>query len=157
MSASGLDHLSREHGEAGRQIKAMLAAAGRLRREPDAGALVATGEALAYFERDFVQHMAREDRGMLPTLEAVFGEWCALPEWMRREHVEIRAKLRDVRRAYDRAGRMGVDRMEPLVSEVERLAALLTIHFHREDAWLYPIARQVLSAEQWAVIERAAA
>jgi len=157
MSTSGLDQLSREHGEAGRRIRAMLAAAGRLRREPDAGALTATGEALAYFERDFVEHMAREDRGMLPTLDAVFGEWCALPAWMRREHVEIRAKLRDVRKAFDRAGGVEADRLEPLVSEVERLAALLTIHFHREDAWLYPIARQVLSAEQWAVIEKAAA
>jgi hemerythrin-like domain-containing protein len=157
MNTTGLALLDQDHAEAGQRRAALHAAVSRLQREPDQGAMDATAEALAYFETKFVEHMGREDRGILPVLEAAVGGWCLLPGWMRREHTEIRSKIRDVRAALSKAGPRDPDRVRDLAGEVARLDALLTIHFHREDQWLYPIAKLVLRPEQWTAINQAVA
>jgi len=98
--------------------------------------------------------MAQEDRAVLPTLDAALGAWCLLPDWMRREHADIRAKIVAVRKALQKAATGDPDLVRTLADEVARLDALLTIHLTREDQWLYPIAKLVLSKEQWSVIDR---
>ncbi len=156
MMATSIVRLDRDHAEAAAHLTALHAAVGRLAHEPTPGALDATGEALAYFETAFCDHMAMEDRGVLPTLEAAMGAWCALPAWMRREHGEIRSMIRRVRNTLDRADG-DRDRARALADEVGRLDALLTIHVHREDHLLFPIAKLVLDPEQWTAIDRAIA
>jgi len=157
MIASGIARLDHDHAEAGERIKTLHAAVGRLTREQVPGALQATREALAYFETNFVEHMSREDAAVLPVIDLAVGAWCQLPAWMRREHGEIRAKIREVRQALDRVTRNEPELLRALSDQVERLDVLLTIHFQREDQLLYPIAKLVLRPEQWSVIEQAIA
>lgn len=157
MIASGIVRLDHDHAEAGEKIKTLHAAVGRLTREQVPGALDATREALAYFEKNFIEHMSREDVAVLPVLDLALGAWCQLPAWMRREHGEIRAKIREVRQALERVSKDDPERLRALADQVERLDVLLTIHFQREDQLLYPIAKLALRPEQWSVIEQAIA
>src|SRR5678809_1491705 len=103
MIGSGIARLDQDHADTGNRLRTLHAAVGRLQHDQGKGAIAATGEALAYFETTFVDHMAKEDRAVLPTLDAALGAWCLLPDWMRREHGDIRAKVVAVRQALNKA------------------------------------------------------
>jgi hemerythrin-like domain-containing protein len=144
------------HREALERCRALIRAADAL-RAGGAGAdpLPEIDRALEWFEREFVRHMNREDRHALPLLEAAIGQWCRLPEWMAREHRDLRAKIADLRAAFTRwrpGDAAGADR---LADQATRLGALLAIHVNREERLLLPVARAALTGEQWDALGRA--
>lgn len=138
--------------------RAALDAIEELKRAAESdGCPSCVGKALEFLEGEFTRHMAREDRALLPILETVMGQWCALPAWMWREHEDLRAGIRRVKDAAVAAGKEAGAGLPRLREEVDRLHALLTIHLHREDGWLLPVAKVVLNDQQWRMVEAALA
>ncbi len=147
-------HLTDEHRDALAHAAALHAAVETYIEDPGTENAADVWRLLAWFEGPFSRHMAREDAALIPVLDAAMGQWCALPAWMRRDHADLRAAIRAVADAL-RAGQVHPESGAGAVRrEADRLRSLLAIHMHREDEWLMPVARAVLSQQQWDEVAR---
>ncbi len=146
--------LTNDHQDALAHGTAFFDAAAAFAESPTPERVEDLGRTIGWFEGSFIRHMAREDAAVIPVLETVVGQWCALPAWMRRDHDDLRAAIRDARAAVRTARRDPGAAAPDLRRQADRLRSLLAIHFHREDQWLMPVARAMLTQEQWDEIDR---
>ena len=117
-------------------------------REANEGNRELLDEAIRFFEDDLLPHFAREDRFVLPPMEAAIGRFGTLVNVVAYEHEEIRreiVKFKESRAALD-AGRDPW----PAIQELNR-HGIFTIqflwdHFRKEKVSLFPTAVKSLPA-----------
>jgi hemerythrin-like domain-containing protein len=115
-------------------------------------------------ETRLLLHARKEDEALFPALERVFGAQGGPTEAMRREHQEIHAQAALFRRTLHELNQVehpaivaGGARLASAVAagaSAEALRAigaeiirLLDLHFTKEEAILFPMARQILTTE----------
>lgn len=169
-----ITQLLEEHRAIMAQVEALRRAVRDLESRGDAAvegsraALRAAGHMMA---GELLAHARREDEALFPALEAVFGTGGGPTAVMRQEHREIHAQagrfrttLRELEEVEHPAIVAGGAKLRTVVaaeaSAEDLLAAshevirLLDLHFAKEEDILFPMARQVLSAEAMAGVAR---
>jgi iron-sulfur cluster repair protein YtfE (RIC family) len=136
--------------------------------EGSRAALQAAGHMMA---GELLAHARREDEALFPALEAVFGAGGGPTAVMRQEHRDIHAQaerfrttlreLEDVEHPAIVAGGAKLRAMaateagaEDLLASSREVVRLLDLHFAKEEEVLFPMARQVLTAEAMAEVAR---
>ncbi len=128
-------------------------------REANDGNRELLDESIRFFEEELLPHFAREDRIVLPPVEARIGRYGTLVNVVAYEHDEVRreiAKFREARAELDR----GKDPW-PAIQELNR-HGIFTIqflwdHFRKEKVSLFPTALKSLSTTELGSIQRALA
>ncbi len=115
-------------------------------------------EAVRFFEEDLLPHFEREDRFLLPPLEAKIGRYGTLVNVVAYEHDEIR---REVAKIKESLAALKAQRPRPHGPEIEELNrhGIFTIqflwdHFRKEKTSLFPTAREQLSPKELELIGR---
>lgn len=147
-------HLGDEHRDALARCSALGDAIASFDAAPSRERAADARKLIEWFEGAFSRHMAKEDAALIPVLETAMGQWCSLPAWMKRDHDDLRAAIRAAAAALRAAERAPDGGTADVRREADRLRSLLMIHLHREDEWLMPVARAVLSQAQWDEIAR---
>jgi len=119
-------------------------------REANEGNRELLDEAIRFFEEELLSHFTREDRIVLPPIEARIGRFGTLVNVVAYEHEEVRreiAKFKEARAALDD----GKDPW-PAIQELNR-HGIFTIqflwdHFRKEKTSLFPTAVKSLSSEE---------
>lgn len=119
-------------------------------REASDGNRELLDESIRFFEEDLLLHFDREDRVVLPPIEARIGRFGTLVNVVAYEHEEVRreiAKFREARAALD----AGKDPW-PAIQELNR-HGIFTIqflwdHFRKEKVSLFPTAAKSLAPEE---------
>lgn len=167
-----IETLLREHAGIMGQVAELRRAVRDLGERGDA----AVGEALPVLrsvgrmmETDLARHARKEDEALFPALEAIFGSEGTPTQVMRREHEAIQARAalyRQTVRELHEVEHPAIARQGGAVrtlaarggsaAEIHRSAEevirLLDEHFGKEEAILFPMARQVLGPEALARI-----
>jgi hemerythrin-like domain-containing protein len=106
-------------------------------------------EAVRFLEEDLLPHFGREERFLLPRLEAKVGRTGSLVGVVGYEHDEVR---REVGKIKEGLAALKAARRGPHVVEIEELnrhgiftVQFLWDHFRKEKASLFPTARDVLT------------
>lgn len=170
-----IEYLLREHREIMRDIEALRGAV----RALEAGGESAVAEARPALEAvgrmmgtRLLLHARLEDDALFPAMESALGTHGGPTEVMRAEHREIhaeaerfRATLRELHDLEHPSIVAGGERLRVLTSaggSAEELRAtgaeiirLLDAHFGKEEAILFPMAREVLDEEEMASVARA--
>jgi iron-sulfur cluster repair protein YtfE (RIC family) len=169
-----IEHLLRDHVEIMRDIDALRRALRTLevRGEPAVAealpALQAVGRMMA---TQLLLHARLEDEALFPAVESALGAAGGPTAVMREEHREIhaeaerfRATLRELREVEHPSIVSGGERLRGLASgggSAEELRAtgaeivrLLDSHFGKEEAILFPMAREILGVEELAAVAR---
>lgn len=162
-----IDRLLEEHTAIMTEMAELRRAVRDLTERGEA-ALPAASGALASVSRmmatQLLAHARREDEALFPALEQIFGAEDGPTAVMRREHQEIHAQaalfrqtLHELNQVEHPAIVAGGARLASLVasgSSADALRAagaeiirLLDLHFSKEEAILFPMARQMLSPE----------
>lgn len=170
-----IQHLLDEHADIMSQVvplRRVLADLGDRREAALEGALpvlTAVGNMMA---GQLLLHARKEDEALFPALESIFGATGSPTVVMRAEHREIhagvqlyRAVLRHLDEVEHPAIVAGGERLRALTAqggsamELRETGAgivqLLDLHFHKEEAILFPMAREVLDAATMADVARA--
>ena len=128
-------------------------------REANEGNRELLDESLRFLEDDLLPHFVREDRVVLPRLEARIGRFGTLVNVIAYEHEEVRreiGKFKEARASLDR----GMDPW-PAIQELNRHGVFtiqfLWDHFRKERVSLFPTAIKSLSAEELRAIQAALA
>ncbi len=109
-------------------------------------------EAVRFFQDEVFPHFEREERSVLPRLEAKVGLYGSLVNVVAYEHAEIRRGVEKIQESIDalKAKRGGPHGAE--IEEVNRhglfAVQVLWDHFRKERMSLFPTARQELSPEE---------
>ncbi len=128
-------------------------------REANEGNRELLDESVRFFEEDLLPHFAREDRLVLPPLEAAIGRFGTLVNVVAYEHEEIR---REIAKFKEARASLGSSRDPwPVIQELNR-HGIFTIqflwdHFRKEKASLFPKALGSLSGAQLEAIRSALA
>jgi iron-sulfur cluster repair protein YtfE (RIC family) len=162
-----IDQLLDEHRAIMAGVAPLRRAVADLNRHGEA-ALVEALPALEAVSRmmatDLLAHARREDEVLFPALEAALGTTATPTAVMREEHRVIHGEadlfhrtLRELNEVEHPALVAGGERLrtltatggtaEALRQTAETIIELLDQHFAKEEAILFPMARQVLSAE----------
>ncbi len=146
-----LARLSEEHAgflEGLRGFEAALDAMMAARQASDAG-VQAAERAVRLLEEGVLPHLEREERFLLPPLEAKVGRTGSLVGVVIFEHAEIRREVGKIKAAL---AALTAARPGPRAGEVEELnrhgiftVQFLWDHFRKEGASLFPTAREVLA------------
>ncbi len=123
-------------------------------REANDGNRELLDQSIRFFEEDLLTHFGREDRLVLPPLEAAIGRFGTLVNVVAYEHEEIRREIEKLREA--RADLQKQKDPWPAIQELNR-HGIFTIqflwdHFRKEKVSLFPKAEESLSAAQLATI-----
>ena len=109
-------------------------------------------EAIRFLEEELLPHFRREERFVLPALEAKVGRYGSLVNVVEYEHTEIR---REIGKLKESLAALAAKRRGPHFPEIQELNrhGIFTIqflwnHFRKEKASLFPMARQELSREE---------
>jgi regulator of cell morphogenesis and NO signaling len=109
-------------------------------------------EAVRFFEEELFPHFEREERFLLPPLEAKVGRFGSLVNVVAYEHAEIRREVSKIKEAL---AALKARRPSPHDSEIEELnrhgiftVQFLWDHFRKEKMSLFATARQELSPEE---------
>ena len=124
-------------------------------REANEGNRELLDESIRFFDEDLLPHFAREDRIVLPPIEARIGRFGTLVNVVAYEHEEIRreiAKFKEARAELDPAKDPW-----PAIQELNR-HGIFTIqflwdHFRKERTSLFPTAAKSLSASELETIQ----
>jgi len=125
----------------------------------------------AMMSTDLVAHARREDEALFPALEAVFGAGGGPTEMMRAEHRAIhgqadrfRKTLHELNQVEHPAIVAAGARLRTLTAASasasdlraigESILELLDLHFGKEEDILFPMAREVLSADALRAVSR---
>jgi hemerythrin-like domain-containing protein len=126
-------------------------------REANEGNRELLDESLRFLEEDLLPHFVREDRIVLPPMEARIGRFGTLVNVVAYEHEEIRreiAKLKEARSGLD----VGKDPW-PAIQELNRhgifTVQFLWDHFRKEKVSLFPTAEKSLSPSELEAIRGA--
>jgi hemerythrin-like domain-containing protein len=104
----------------------------------------------AYLEREVMHHFALEEQSLFPALARHLPASQGPLAVMSAEHAEFRALLAHLAAAV-RAGSYAGQR-----AHATEIVALLRAHIDKEDHVLFPLAEQLLSAEELAEVDRTA-
>ncbi len=114
-------------------------------------------EAVRFFEEELFPHFEREEKFLLPPLEAKVGLYGSLVNVVAYEHAEVR---REVGKIKEGLVLLKAKRLGPHVPEIEELnrhgifvVQFLWDHFRKEKASLFRTAREELSHEELARVE----
>lgn len=163
--------LIREHDACRAQLAAAEQALTSARPSTPASsarALTIAGELLRYLETSLETHIAKEEEPLFPRLKAALPLGDRLIDEMIAEHDLIRMKRDDVEavlqellgghddlRAERQALRLAmadvrrpVASLGPLVAAVATVSAKLHVHFENEEELVFPLAPDLLSAEE---------
>lgn len=102
---------------------------------------------LAQFAASLERHFDMEEQILFPALEAAVGPGFGPTAVMRREHVQIRGLLDDMRAALDARDR------EQFLGLSETFNLLVQQHNMKEEGVLYPLADRQLAADAGQLIE----
>ncbi len=109
-------------------------------------------EAVRFFEDELLPHFEKEERYLLPPLEARLGRYGSLVNVVAYEHKEVR---REVGKIKESLAALKARRPGPHVAEIEELNrhGIFTIqflwdHFRKEKQGLFQTAREVLPADE---------
>ena len=128
-------------------------------REANEGNRELLDESIRFFEDELAPHFGREDRLVLPPLEAKIGRFGTLVNVVAYEHEEVR---REIEKFKEARGQLDRDRDPwPAIQELNR-HGIFTIqflwdHFRKERVSLFPTAAKSLSPSELAVIRDALA
>ena len=174
MANDPIDRLLTEHVSIMRQLGELRGAAERLAREGAAalpGELPVLQATVRMIDAELFSHARREDDAFFPAVERELGEGAGPTPVMRDEHRAIHAEARKFRAtlqelhevqhpAIVEAGEKlraltarGAD-AAGLAETARNLIALLDDHFAKEEQVLFPMARELLSAESLAAVSR---
>lgn len=113
-------------------------------------------ESVRFFDEELLPHFDREEKHLLPALEAKIGRFGSLVNVVAYEHDEIRREVQKIREALTA---LRAKRPAPHVAEIEELNrhGIFTIqflwdHFRKEKTSLFATAREVLSPDELASI-----
>ncbi len=128
-------------------------------REANEGNRELLDESIRFLEEDLLPHFAREDRIVLPPIEARIGRYGTLVNVVAYEHEEIRREIGKFKEA-----RAELDHRKdpwPAIQELNR-HGIFTIqflwdHFRKEKVSLFPTATKSLTAKELATIRSALA
>ena len=118
----------------------------------------------AMMRTDLIAHARREDEALFPALEALFGDAGTPTLVMREEHRAIHARANQFRRTLHELNEVehpaivaGGERLRALAATGARaedlravgaeIIELLDLHFRKEEEILFPMAREVLTAD----------
>jgi len=101
------------------------------------------------------QHHPKEDRYLFAAVRARTDEGKALIDRLEREHAAGAQAMRDLEQALVRYEAGGEAEFDAFQKAVERYVENYWAHMRAEEQELMPIARRVLTAEDWARIEAA--
>lgn len=162
-----IDHLLAEHRAIMAEIARLRDAVANLGRGGES-ALPAALPALRSVSRmmatQLLRHSRKEDEALFPAIDAILGTSGAPTAVMREEHREIheradrlRETLRELNEVEHPAIVAGVETLNTLARQGGSAAALretgedivqrLDLHFGKEEGILFPMAREILSAE----------
>jgi iron-sulfur cluster repair protein YtfE (RIC family) len=172
---NAIEHLLAEHREIMAQIADLRQATTDLAERGEAALPAAlpvlrrTGELMA---TQLADHARKEDEGLFPALEAVFGVSGGPTVVMRREHRDIHGQgdllrqtlheLNEVEHPQIEAGGAQLRALAgagssaaALRATAEEIIRLLDLHFGKEEQILFPMAEQLLEAAQLEALGRA--
>ncbi len=114
--------------------------------------------AVRFLEADLLPHFEREERFLLPPLEAKVGRTGSLVGVVAYEHAEVRREVGKIKEALAALKAAGPG---PHAAEIEELnrhgifaVQFLWDHFRKEKTSLFPTAREVLTAAELAALAR---
>ena len=162
-----IDRLLEEHRDIMARVAGLRRAVGEIARHGEAalpGVRAALEDVGVMMATDLLAHARREDEALFPALEEVFGTRGTPTEVMREEHRAIhgqaerfRNTLRELNEVEHPAIVAAGDRLRTLTAQRagaaelrvigDTILELLDLHFGKEEDILFPMARQVLSAE----------
>ncbi len=126
-------------------------------REANEGNRELLDESIRFFEEELLPHFAREDRLVLPPLEARIGRFGTLVNVVGYEHEEIRREVAKFREA-----RASLDAQKdpwPAIQELNRhgifAIQFLWDHFRKEKVSLFPTAAKALTSDELETIRAA--
>lgn len=109
-------------------------------------------EAIRFFQEELLPHFAREERSVLPRLEARIGRYGSLVNVVGYEHAEIR---REVEKIMEGLAALKAARGDAHGAEIDELnrhgifvIQFLWDHFRKEKMSLFPTARAELSRDE---------
>jgi hemerythrin-like domain-containing protein len=115
-------------------------------------------EAVRFFEEELFPHFDREEKFLLPALEAKVGLYGSLVNVVAYEHAEVR---REVSKIKEGLAALKAKRGGPHVKEIEELnrhgiftVQFLWDHFRKEKMSLFQTARETLSAGELEALGR---
>ncbi|OGS51165.1 MAG: hypothetical protein A3K65_05555 [Euryarchaeota archaeon RBG_16_68_12] len=119
------------------------------------------GEAVRFLEGELLPHFEREERFLLPPLEARVGRFGSLVGVIAYEHGEVR---REVGKIKEGLAALKAARGGPQAAEIEEVnrhgiftVQFLWDHFRKEKQSLFPTAREVLTADELEALGRSLA
>lgn len=155
-SAEPLAALYSEH----RSMAAVLAALEALVRERrDRGAQIdpRVFRAALYYLDVFAEreHHPKEERALFSRLRARTREADAVLDELGREHESGERAMRDLEQALVRFEEGGDTEFAAFAAAVERFVGRYREHMRKEERDIMPLARRVLSADDWTAVEAA--
>lgn len=113
-------------------------------------------EVADFLDKELRLHLRKEEEILFPPLEAVIGRDMGPIAVMRQEHEEIRSRQGELLFLVEELGegensaeiRRRIQQVSPY------LRNLLTMHIHKEDFVLFPMAEQALQQPSWEEMER---
>jgi iron-sulfur cluster repair protein YtfE (RIC family) len=169
-----IDRLLEEHRAIMAEVENLRRAVAELGRRGDA-ALPEVKPALdalvAMMSAELVAHARREDEALFPALEAVFGAYGGPTRVMREEHRAIHGQAERFRKTLHELNEVEHPAIVAAGTRLRTLTAargsaadlraiggtiveLLDLHFGKEEDILFPMAREVLSAEAMRAVAR---
>jgi hemerythrin-like domain-containing protein len=101
----------------------------------------------AFLQAEVMEHFTLEERALFPKLERHLPVGQGPLAVMHAEHTEFRALLEELDSAV-RAGARDAQRLH-----AAEIIGLLRAHIHKEDHVLFPLASQLLSAEEMSEVD----
>jgi len=115
-------------------------------------------EAVRFFEDELLPHFEREERFLLPPLEAKVGRYGSLVGVVSYEHDEVRREIVKIKEAIAALKTKRGGRHDAEIEELNRhgifTVQFLWDHFRKEKTSLFPTARETLSPAEMEAVAR---
>lgn len=165
---NAIEHLLQEHADIMRRVAELRAAVRDLAEHGEAAlpaALPVMRQMGRLMETQLAAHARKEDEVLFPALEAIFGPDNGPTGVMRQEHRDIHGQGALLRQTLHELNAVEHPRIEAGGAQLRSLAAagasaaglcdtateiirLLDLHFGKEEQILFPMAEQLLSADE---------
>ena len=152
MMRDPIEVLMKEHDEGLQQLKRLGDAAEYIRINGFSNdTFVTISTAICFIDTEIRRHNEKEEKFLFPLMERHVS---APPGVMRSEHRELwRAFTRLHESVEDvEEGRISATTVRELVQSSKALVDLLTSHILKENTVLFPMARQVLTGEEYELL-----
>jgi len=155
-----LDRLKREHGPLREQMDAVARMAAEIGADPQqtdwSRPLAELNEQVDAFVRELDPHSEREEGALFPLMAHYIGREVGPIAVMEYEHELAKQNLRAFGEALERRKEpVDARQAKEIAAYVLTAHAVLTDHFAKEENVLFPMAENLLSAEEKAELSRA--